>query len=94
MTHESQYDNMNGFFRTNGYDEIYAQEDYPSDKVVNSFGVQDDFLFEYALPVLTRTYEEGVPFFATLMTVSNHPPYVIPSSFLPRSTDTEKQIVE
>lgn len=29
MTHESQYDNMNAFFRTNGYDEIYAQENYP-----------------------------------------------------------------
>lgn len=94
MTHESQYDNMNGFFRTNGYDEIYAQENYPADKVVNSFGVQDDYLFEYALPVLARTYEENIPFFATLMTVSNHPPYVIPPYFSPRSADTEKQIVE
>lgn len=29
MTHESQYDNMNAFLRTNGFDEIYAQENYP-----------------------------------------------------------------
>ena len=42
MTHEGQYDNMNAFFRTNGFDEVFAQEDYPSEKVVNSFGVQDD----------------------------------------------------
>lgn len=32
MTHESQYDNMNAFLRTNGFDEIYAQENYPSEK--------------------------------------------------------------
>ena len=54
MTHESQYDNMNAFFRTNGFDDIYSQENYPADKVVNGFGVQDDFLFQYALPVLDR----------------------------------------
>lgn len=49
MTHESQYDNMNAFLRTNGFDEIYAQENYPKDKVVNSFGVQDDFLYQYEI---------------------------------------------
>ena len=37
MTHESQYDNMNAFFRTNGFDEIFSQENYPSEKVVNGF---------------------------------------------------------
>lgn len=30
MTHESQYDNMNGYLRTNGFDRIFAQEDYPN----------------------------------------------------------------
>ena len=45
MTHESQYDNMNAFFRTNGYEEIYSQENYPADKLVSSWGVQDDYLF-------------------------------------------------
>ena len=75
MTHESQYDNMNAFFRTNGYEEIYSQENYPADKVVNGFGVQDDYLFSYALPVLNRHAATGKPFFATLLTISNHPPY-------------------
>lgn len=94
MTHESQYDNMNAFLRTNGYDEIYSQENYPKEKVVNSFGVQDDFLFEYALPVLNEKADGKSPFFATLLTISNHPPYVIPSYFHPHSKDPEMQIVE
>lgn len=94
MTHESQYDNMNGFFRTNGFDEIYAQEDYPNDKVVNSFGVQDDFLYSYALPVLDARAAEGNPFFAVLLSISNHPPYVLPEWFKPVSSDIEDAIVE
>ena len=91
MTHESQYDNMNGFFRTNGFDEIYAQEDYPADKVANSFGVQDDFLYGYAIGKFKAAPS---PFFAVLLSISNHPPYVIPEYFKPRSSAEEKQIVE
>lgn len=93
MTHESQYDNMNGFLRTNGYDEVYAQEDYPRSKVVNHFGVADDYLFSYALPVLRRHAASGRPFFATLLTISNHPPYVIPKAFQSPHLQPEQQIV-
>lgn len=74
MTHESQYDNMNAFLRTNGFDEIYAQENYPKDKVVNSFGVQDDFLYQYALPILNKRAEERQPFL----------PYCFLSATIPR----------
>jgi phosphoglycerol transferase MdoB-like AlkP superfamily enzyme len=91
MTHESQYDNMNGFFRTNGFDEIYAQENYPSEKIVNSFGVQDDFLYSYAVEKLNK---EKKPFFAVLLSVSNHPPFVIPDYFKPKSSEKDQQIVE
>lgn len=93
MTHERQYDNMNAFFRTNGYDEIYSQENYPRKEVVNNFGVPDAYLFSYALPVLRKHAEEG-PFFATLLTISNHPPYVLPEDFKAKSTEDEDRIVE
>lgn len=97
MTHESQYDNMNAFFRTNGFDEIYSQEDYPADKIANSFGVQDDYLFSYAnWKILTPEVPADTlkPFFASLLTISNHPPYVIPQWFHPIHQDEEKAIVE
>lgn len=94
MTHESQYDNMNGYLRTNGFDHIFAQENYPKEKVVNSFGVQDDFLYQYAVPVLSQTAREGKPFFAALLSISNHPPYVIPKDFKARSNTDELRIVE
>ena len=94
MTHESQYDNMNAFFRTNGFDEVYAEENYPKEKIANHFGVQDDFLYEFAMPILTQRANEGNPFFAALLSISNHPPYVIPDYFHPKSEKVEDQIVE
>lgn len=94
MTHESQYDNMNAFFRTNGFDEIYAEENYPKEKIANHFGVQDDYLYEYALPILNERAQSGQPFFSVLLSISNHPPYVIPSYFHPKSEKMEDQIVE
>lgn len=94
MTHESQYDNMNAFFRSNGFDEVYAQENYPKEKIANHFGVPDDYLFEYALPVLRQKAESGQPFLATLLTITNHPPYAVPDYFQPHSSLPEEQVVE
>ncbi|MCH5327740.1 MAG: sulfatase-like hydrolase/transferase [Coprobacter sp.] len=94
MTHESQYDNMNGFLRTNGFNRIYAQENYPREKVVNSFGVQDDFLYDYALNVLNGTAKDEKPFFCVLLSISNHPPYVVPEHFKAHSSTDEMRIVE
>lgn len=94
MTHESQYDNMNAFYRTNGFDEVYAEENYPKEKVVNRYGVQDDYLYQFALPILTDRAEGGQPFFAALLSISNHPPFVIPPYFQPQNEKVEEQIVE
>ena len=54
MTHEAQYDNMKAFFQTNGYDDIFSQENYPKSEVVNSFGVSDHFEMDYASTPSTR----------------------------------------
>lgn len=90
MTHESQYDNMNAFLRTNGFKHIRSQEDYPRDSIVNSFGVSDGFLVNYALNEL-KTMQQ--PFFSVLLTISNHPPYVVPDWFDAHGWDAEYAIV-
>lgn len=94
MTHEAQYDNMKAFFATNGYDDIYSQENYPKSEVVNSFGVSDHFEFGYALGKINEKARNRKPFLATILTISNHPPYVVPAWFKPRTKDKETQIVE
>ena len=94
MTHEAQYDNMKAFFATNGYNDIYSQEDYPKSEVVNSFGVSDHYLFDYALKTINAKAAGKRPFMATILTISNHPPYMVPAWFHARSKDKEQQIVE
>lgn len=94
MTHEAQYDNMKAFFQTNGYDDIFSQENYPKSEVVNSFGVSDHFEMDYALNTINQKAKTGKPFMATILTVSNHPPYIIPDFFKPKTKEKETQIVE
>lgn len=59
MTHEAQYDNMKAFFQTNGYDDIFSQENYPKSEVVNSFGVSDHFEMGYALNTINQKAKTG-----------------------------------
>ena len=89
MSHEAQYDNMKAFFTTNGYDEIFSQESYPKDSVVNSFGVSDHFEFDFALQQINKKAKSRRPFMATILTISNHPPYVVPDWFKPRTKEAE-----
>lgn len=93
MPHESQYDNMNAFLLENGFEEIYSQENYPPQMRKNSFGVADDFLLSYSLNKINEKAPTSSPFFTTILTVSNHPPYIVPEKFENVSTKPEFQIV-
>ena len=93
MSHESQYDNMNAFLRENGVKDIYAQENYPASKRANSFGVPDDYLFEYAFNTINEKAKDKKPFQSTILTISNHPPYIVPDKFKSVSSDPQFQIV-
>lgn len=93
MTHESQYDNMNAFLRTNGFDMIRSQENFPQSEVVNSFGVPDNFILQYSIKELTELAENRKPFFSVILTISNHPPYIVPDEFKEENVSLEKSIV-
>ena len=93
MSHESQYDNMNAFLRENGVSEIYSQENYPVGKRVNSFGVPDDYLLSYAFDKINLESADNKPFQATVLTISNHPPYIVPERFKAVSSEPQYQIV-
>jgi len=81
LTSNPQYDNMNAFLLSNHIDKIYSEYNYPEDKIVNNFGVQDDFLFQYGIEALDTLSRKEEPFLATFLTVSNHPPYIVPKEF-------------
>jgi phosphoglycerol transferase MdoB-like AlkP superfamily enzyme len=94
ITSNPNYDYMNSFLLDNHFDKIYSIYDYPDNKIVNNFGVQDDFLFEYGIGELKRkTHQNNNPFFAVFLTVSNHPPFIIPEQFENVGDKDEKRII-
>jgi phosphoglycerol transferase MdoB-like AlkP superfamily enzyme len=51
-------------------------------------------MFERTVPELSRMAQTGKPFFAALLTASNHTPIIIPEYFTPHEGDLRSQILE
>jgi phosphoglycerol transferase MdoB-like AlkP superfamily enzyme len=71
------FDNMNTFFGSNGY-EIVDRKDIPNPRFGNIWGVSDEDLFDAALAHFDAKAASGRPFFAQIMTTSNHKPFTFP----------------
>ncbi len=94
VTGNPQYDNMNSFFYDNSIERVYSLYDYPSSRVVNNFGVPDDYMFSYGLEQLQQRADTTErPFFALFLTVSNHTPFVIPEAYRSQGGDEQQQII-
>ena len=77
------FDNMNAYYAANNYT-VVDRTDIPKDKVgfENAWGVADEYLFDQAIRTLddkSAKGTDGKPFFAQIMTTSNHRPYTYPS---------------
>ena len=95
ITHDSEFDNMNGFLRGNSYENIYSQKNYDASQVVGSWGVPDHVMLDKAIEVID-SMDGKKPFFVTCLTCSDHGPYVIPEGidFSPRHSVITESIVE
>lgn len=73
------FDNMNYFFDHNGY-HVVDRTSIPDEDIdyENIWGVADENLFELALKEIDEDYHAGKPFFAQVMTTSNHRPFTYP----------------
>lgn len=95
VPHNENYDNISPFLHANGFDQVVGQSAYNPQLVVGTWGVPDHVLFDYALAHCNKAAKSS-PFFTTIMTCSDHMPYVIPqdADFTPKSKKIETQIVE
>ncbi|NII82225.1 MULTISPECIES: LTA synthase family protein [unclassified Pedobacter] len=73
------FDNMNEFFSNNGY-QVTDRSALQDSEIhySNIWGVADEDLFTLSLRELDKDYKDKKPFFAQIMTVSNHRPYTYP----------------
>ena len=74
------FDDMNRFFSHNGYD-VHDRTDIPDKEIhhENVWGVADEDLYTMAMKHFDTDFAAGKPFFAHLMTTSNHRPYTFPA---------------
>ncbi|HEY6864580.1 MAG TPA: LTA synthase family protein [Burkholderiales bacterium] len=73
------FDNMNAYFEANDYRAV-DRTMIPKERIhhENIWGVADEDLFDFAIEQFDRAYADGRPFFAHVMTTSNHRPYTYP----------------
>lgn len=93
ITGDANYDNMSSFFYSNSISQVYTQFDYDNGEIVNNFGVSDATMLSYGLKELSRKANEQQPFFAFFLTVSNHPPYIVPAGYENRGSNDEQKII-
>ena len=76
----SYFDNMETFFSGNGYD-IVDQKSYSPEEITfaNIWGVCDEDAYRKVIRTLGEQSRDGKPFFAHVMTVSNHRPFTYPA---------------
>ena len=75
----SYFDNMQAFFQNNGY-EVLDKNGFLPEEITfdNIWGTCDEDSFNATLRYLDSQAASGNPFFAHVMTISNHRPYTYP----------------
>lgn len=75
----SFFDNMGAYFGANGY-RVVDRADFPPATIAfeNAWGVADESLFANVSRVLDARSDRDKPFFAHVMTTSNHRPFTFP----------------
>ncbi len=93
VSHDEQFDNMSGFLKYNGIDNIYSDKDFPSSASLGPMGVPDHLLFEFAVQKIGKVKQ---PFFSLLLTSSDHGPWEIPEDipFKPSSNDEQERATQ
>lgn len=75
----SYFDNMEDFYKGNGYDIVDRNSFKPSEiTFANVWGVADEDMAEKAVAIMNQEGKSGKPFFNHWMTVSNHRPFTYP----------------
>ena len=88
----SYFDNMETFFSGNGYD-IVDQKSYSPDEITfaNIWGVCDEDAYRKVIRTLDEQSHDGKPFFAHVMTVSNHRPFTYPAGKIRIPNDSKSR---
>jgi phosphoglycerol transferase MdoB-like AlkP superfamily enzyme len=85
------FDGMRSFAVRNGYDRFIEQKHFEHLTFTTIWGVCDEDLFARAVEEFGALAKAGNPFFATVLSVSNHKPYTYPRGRIPENPDDRKR---
>ncbi|HJX30462.1 MAG TPA: LTA synthase family protein, partial [Thermodesulfobacteriota bacterium] len=74
------FDNMNYFFSHNGFETV-DRNNFSKNEIVfeNAWGVCDEDLFNKCMKEFDKSFKKNTPFFALILTTSNHRPFTYPN---------------
>jgi len=86
------FDDMRSFAVRNGYDRFIEQKHFQNPSFTTGWGVCDEEVFMRAISEFHDLASKGQPFLGTILSVSNHKPYLYPKGRIPE--DPAKQTRE
>lgn len=72
------FDNLKNFAMAIGYGTFHEQANYRKDAFTTAWGVADEYIFDAALERQVQAKRTGEKLFVTILSVSNHKPYLVP----------------
>jgi phosphoglycerol transferase MdoB-like AlkP superfamily enzyme len=74
---ESEFDNYKAFILSHNYQKLVDKNNFEGNDMKTSWGKFDEVVFDRQLNELNK---ERQPFFSTILTLTNHEPYVLPGT--------------
>jgi phosphoglycerol transferase MdoB-like AlkP superfamily enzyme len=87
------FDNMKPYLIQNGFDKIVEEKDFSNPSFANVWGVADEDLYRGAIEQFRVLSQTKKPFFATILSVSNHKPYTYPTGRIPENPNGSRRNV-
>ena len=86
------FDNMRDFYENNDY-QVIDRSNFSKDEITfaNIWGVCDEDMFNKALKIFDENARSGKPFFAQIMSVSNHRPFTYPDGKIDIPSDSKSR---
>jgi phosphoglycerol transferase MdoB-like AlkP superfamily enzyme len=85
------FDGMRSYALRNGYDRFIEQKHFAHPTFTTIWGVCDEDLFTRGIEEFHNLSQTNQPFFATLLSVSNHKPYTYPKGKIPENPDKRQR---
>jgi phosphoglycerol transferase MdoB-like AlkP superfamily enzyme len=85
------FDGMRAFAVNNGYDRFVEQKHFEHPTFTTIWGVCNEDLYQKSIEEFRSLAATGKPFFATVLSVSNHKPYTYPKGRIPENPDLKQR---